>query len=1305
MKYLLVLMSLLSVNCLLAQSEQVWLRPNLGQWDEPIEYQVQMDQGVMMLDQAGFTYLFYEKPAHDHTAESSEHDHNKVHAQVLKMHFLNNAWEGVKVEEGKSAHYSNYYIGNNPNRWKSGIFDVSKTTYKEFYPGIDLEILGVEQHVKYSFIVQPGTNPESIKAQISGSQNVFLEDGTLHIVTDFGELMESAPKAWTVKDGKRQEVDVRFRLKGNIVQFELGKYDQTQVLVIDPNIVFSSFTGSTMDNWGMSATPDDQGNLYAGGIVFGSSGGSYPTLVGSFDLTYNGGQSYTASLPNGATFSMTGFDASISKFNATGTALMFSTYLGGNDNETIHSLVTDQNSNLYVMGVTGSSNFPTTNGAFDQTHNGGPTVDANELGFVGGADIYITRFNANGSALVGSTFVGGTGTDGVNKSSLFYNYGDPFRGEIIHSNGFIYVASSSQSVNFPTVSASQGFLSGQQDAVVFKMTDNLTTMSWSTYYGGSGEDSGNGLQLSSNGDVYLTGGTTSANLSLLSGHDLSYNSGIADGFLTRFSNATGTVLSGTYIGTNEYDQSFFVQLDNDDAVYIYGQSEGTIAITPGCYGTPNSGQIIAKYSTNLGTQNWVTTVGAGSGHVEISPTAFLVSNCKDIYISGWGGQINQTYAPGATLSSTIGFPVTTDAFQSVTSGSNFWIAVLNQDASALEYATFIGGTSSSANHVDGGTSRFDKNGNIYHAVCAACGGNDFGFSTTPGVWSPSNPSPNCNLAAFKFELSNIEAIVNDPDPLICLPDPVVFQNNSANGNDFFWDFGDGSTSTEVNPSHNYAGPGIYTVTLIVSDTNNCFAPDSIEFLVNIGDFQGGVVDPDILVCPGEAAQLEAFGGANYAWTPAQFLNNPSIANPLANVTQNTIFTCVISDSCGTDTVQVSVTVAQIAGNISEDTTICIGNSVPLFINGVVNATWSPPTFLDNPSSFTPVSTPTNTITYQVNGETVDGCVISQDVTITVFTEPPVPDLPDTLKYCAGGSIPVTVTGAQTFNWSPAGIVSPATGPNVVINANSEQYVYCDFTNACATLRDSAWIDLVVAQVDGFGDTTICPGEVVFMSATGAQSYVWNPQNVTPATSNFSEVSSTVSITTTFIVTGTDAYGCSDTASVLIQTYPLPFVQTNADVFAILGEVVQLDAIASGPGTFVWSPAEYLSCVVCQDPLAQPDQNFLYTVTFTDTNGCTASDVVRVKYDPLIYVPNAFTPDGNSINAEFFALGVNIDDFKMEVYNRWGELIYTGDAQSKSWDGTYKNLPCPDGVYVWKIYYSDLFTEDSYTIVGHVSLLR
>jgi gliding motility-associated-like protein len=170
-------------------------------------------------------------------------------------------------------------------------------------------------------------------------------------------------------------------------------------------------------------------------------------------------------------------------------------------------------------------------------------------------------------------------------------------------------------------------------------------------------------------------------------------------------------------------------------------------------------------------------------------------------------------------------------------------------------------------------------------------------------------------------------------------------------------------------------------------------------------------------------------------------------------------------------------------------------------------------------------------------------------------------------------------------------------------------------------------------------------------------------------------------------------------------FPQPVIQANADVYAFMGDEVQLSATSSTPGPFVWSPAEFLSCVVCTNPVANPDQNFTYTVTYTDENGCSASDVVGIYYDPVIYVPNAFTPDGNSTNADFFAVAANIRDFKMEIFNRWGELIYTGDLQSKSWDGSYKNLPCPDGVYVWKITYKGLWTEEIHHLVGHVSLLR
>jgi gliding motility-associated-like protein len=496
----------------------------------------------------------------------------------------------------------------------------------------------------------------------------------------------------------------------------------------------------------------------------------------------------------------------------------------------------------------------------------------------------------------------------------------------------------------------------------------------------------------------------------------------------------------------------------------------------------------------------------------------------------------------------------------------------------------------------------------------------------------------------------------------------------------------------------------YTVTLMVTDTNQCYSPDSIEFIVNIGDFQGGVIDPDILVCPGQTAQLEAYGGAVYQWSPAAFLSNATIANPIATVTQSTLFTCIISDSCGIDTVQVQVTVS--GGNViaSADTSICLGNSVPLFVQGVLNATWSPPSFLDNPNSLTPISTPLNTITYQITGQTIDGCSLNESVTIQVFFNPPIPVIPDTLKYCAGGSGTVTVSGATSYAWSPPTAITPLTGPTVTISAVTEGYYYCDFTNVCGTVRDSIFISLVDPSIFAGDDTIVCPGEVAYMHAWGGVSYVWYPA-VTALTANGSEVSVIAPNASTYKVIGSDQFGCIDSAYVVIDLFPKPFIQTNPDVYAIFGEPVPLSANSTTTGSYVWSPAEYLSCVVCDNPIAQPDRNFVYTVSYTDENGCSASDQVHIYYEPLIYVPNTFTPNGDNINEDFFALGVNIDDFTIDIFNRWGELIYTGDKLSKFWDGTYKGQNCQDGVYTWKIRYTEFQTDIVYELVGHVSLLR
>ena len=1284
-----------------AISQNIWLHPNKGQWDNEIKYAVDLNNGYMYVDSKGFTYFLNDAMQHDH-----EDHHEKGHAKdvkvhVIKSHFLNSSWDGDVQEADSSTFYRNYYLGNDPGKWRSGVHSFGRTAMMDFYPGIDMVLDGGGSKFKYSFIVEPWKDASVIAYTIEGADKLYLNEGSLHIVNRFGEIIEEAPVAWTEKDGRKTKVKVEFVLNGDQVSFNFPNgYDSSETLVIDPYLVFSTFTGSTMDNWGMTATPDSGGNLYAGGIVFGISG-TYPTTPGSFDMTYNGGSSYQY-IFGSSTYNMSGFDVSISKFNANGTLMVYSTYLGGSDNEAPHSLVTDENGNLYVLGVTGSTNFPTVAGSYDTSHNGGPFVAENELGY-NGADIYVTRFNAAGSALVGSTFVGGSGTDGINIDDLNFNYGDPFRGEIIVNNGFVYVSSTSRSTNFPAVGAAQGTLNGLQDAVIFKMNDALTTMSWSTYFGGGGLESGNSLQLSSTGNVYVAGGTNSSSLPFAIGEDLTFNGGVADGYLLRIQGGSSAFLAGTYMGFGEYDQAYFVQLDLDDNVYVYGQSETAWPLSAGVYGNPNSGQFIRKYNTALTSTLWTTMIGAGSGHPEISPTAFLVSDCYDIYISGWGGTINSAYSNQAQNSSSSGFPVTFDAYQSSTNGSNFYIAVLDQDASNLKYATYMGGTSSSYNHVDGGTSRFDKSGRIYHAVCGACGGNDYGFTSTTGVWSPTNQSTNCNLAAFKFELSTIEAIVSEPQTLICLPDPVIFSNNSANGNSFFWDFGDGTTSTDVNPSHLYAGAGDYTVTLVVSDSNGCFTPDSVEFIVHIGDFQGGAIQPGSPICPGTPYQLEAYGGAQYVWTPANFLDDPLSATPIATVYQTTDFMVIISDSCGVDTITVTLPVYQNNPTVSNDTSICIGNSAFLQATGGGTYTWTPATYLSDPTISNPVSTPDVTTEYFVEIVSVNGCVSNDSVTVSVFYDPPIPIMPDTVIMCKGTSALINVSGGDSYLWSPNYYINTTVGSTVIVNPPDDYLYICNFYNACGYAVDSVYLDVLDAQITAGNDTSICPGGAAALWADGGVTYVWYP-SYSLNTPYSSDVVASPSIETAYTVIGTDVNGCTDSASVLVSIYPQPWIQTSPDVYAFYGDVIQLSASSSTPGPYVWSPAEYVSCVTCPTPTVSPNQNMTFTVEYTDANGCSASDTVTIYYDPIVYVPNTFTPDDNEFNQGFRVVASNIRSFELLIFNRWGELIYTMNDLSNYWDGSYNGFMCQDGTYVWKMTYYD-FKDKEYTLTGHVNLIR
>jgi gliding motility-associated-like protein len=1280
-----------------AHAQDVWLHPNAGQWDDRIEYKVELDLGEMLIEKDKFTYhltdlKIHGHHEHDHKHEASDEPPAKWH--TIQASFINSDWQGQVMEKDTSSFYRNYLIGNDPSKWKSRLYSYRSVSMQDFYPGIDMELDGSNDVLKYSLIASPGSNVDAIAMVYTGHDRLSIaKDGSLHIANRFGEIIEGTPEAWLVESGAN--VQVHFEISGDTVHFVFPNgYDASETLIIDPSLTFSSYTGASADNWGMTATPDSQGGLFAGGIVFGLG---YPVSVGAYQTGNNSG-----GVPNDRYV-----DVGITKFTSDGSALIYSTYLGGIGSETSNSIIANANDELFIFGVTSSSNFPMAGVPFDATYNGGPNIptgNTNLINFNDGQDLYIARLSADGTTLQASTYIGGSGTDGLNISALEINLGDEFRGEIIlDAQENVLVSSTTRSNDFPTQFGAQNALAGPQDAVLFKMPPTLSSLTWSTYFGGTGEETGNSVQLASNGDVYLAGGTTSSNMPFTQGHDLTFG-GVADGYVARFNGGNGGALSGTYIGLNEYDQVYFVQLDVDDRVYVLGQTDSDLGITPGLYGNPNSGQFIQKFSSNLANLEWRTMIGASSGHVEISPTAFLVSDCYDIYFSGWGGTLNINNG-SAPFSTTNGFPITANAFQSTTNGNNFYIGVLGQNASNLKYGTFFGGTVNlSDEHVDGGTSRFDKSGRIYHAVCGGCGGNSNGFSTTPGSFSPNNGSSNCNLAAFKFELNQIDAIVSIPNTVICIPNPAIFDNNSANGNTFFWDFGDGNTSNDVNPSHLYGSPGTYDVTLIVSDSNQCFTPDTTELTINIGDFGGGITPLSGPICPGDSVQLEAYGGANYLWSPAQYMDDPTIATPTISITQDQSFMVIISDSCGIDTAYIDVEVFAPTGAISNDTLICIGNSVQLQASGGVAYSWSPSTFLNDPNIANPISTPSSDIVYTVSIETSEGCILEEDVLIQVEQTPPNPVIPDEIFICAGASTTITVSGATQYTWFPNQNISSTNSNVVTVSPTQSMYYYCLFSNACDNVLDSVYIDITQPNIIAGWDTIICPGETVTLWAQGGIDYEWSPAAYlnNPFTSS---VQATPEIPTEFIVTGYDTFGCTDTASVFVDLYPMPFIQTNPTVYAFVGEPVDLWAISSTNGTYSWYPTEYLSCVNCTNPTATPDQNFTYFVEYTDENGCFAMDSVDIIYDPIIYVPNTFTPGGDDdINPVFKAYGGNVKTFEMYIFNRWGELIYTIQEFSDSWDGTYNGEECQDGTYVWKAVFTDI-NDEEHTLEGHVNLLR
>lgn len=787
---------------------------NKGQFENNVLFKVQTNNSYIFFERNAVTFKIFNEEQyrknHSHPHKTSD-ENGTISGHTIRYKFNNSGKNSLIIGEGKFIEKYNYFLGNDKRKWATDVNVFSQIIYKNIYDGIDLKFFSKHGKLKYEWIVNPKTDASKIEMEIEGCDSLKIIEKSLVIHTSIGNIYDKNLECWCTDFDAKNSLKCSYKLNNNILTYTIDKnVDDAHTLVIDPILIFSTYSGSKGDNFGFTATYDEKGNLYAGGIT-DNKHGEYPVSTGAFQTICKGGK---AREPVNLSC-----DITISKYDSSGKNLLYATYIGGKDDDYPHSMVVNSDTELVVFGTTYSKDFPMNGNGFDTTHS-----NKNDTFF--NTDIIVFKLSKNGNILQSSTYFGGFNNDGLTDKALKFNYADDFRGEVLtDKSDNVFIVSSTNSNDIPLMNAQKTKLEGPADGVCIKFSKDLKNLLWSTYFGGNGSDGIYSLEFDKNENIYIAGGTFSTNLvAHQTALDKTANGDI-DGFLAMYNKSTFSLDKLTYYGTYKYDQIYFLEIDKYGNVYAAGQTEGEIIPSKGVYcNKTKTGQFILIADENLSLIKKQTVFGAREFTPEISPSAFLVDSCGSIYLSGWGSAI-------VRLGTTKGLPITSNALQTTTDNQDFYLAVFGKNLSSLLYATYFGGNQS-GDHVDGGTSRFDKRGVIYQSVCSSCpsqGGatlND--FPTTPNAAFPKNISWRCSNAAFKidFQINNLVKAEFLPDTIACGPAEIQFVNRSTGNGRYIWDFGDSKISSDINPLHTFEKPGIYTIQLIAIDSNTCNNTDT-----------------------------------------------------------------------------------------------------------------------------------------------------------------------------------------------------------------------------------------------------------------------------------------------------------------------------------------------------------------------------------------------------------------------------------------------------------------------------------------------
>lgn len=598
---------------------------------------------------------------------------------VLKMRVVGAKSNTQLQAETPLTSKSNYFVGDNPQQWTVNVPHFAQVRYAEIYQGVDLVYYGNQRELEYDFVVKPGANPAQIRLAFEGTQQIALEpNGELVLSTAIGEVRQHTPVLYQTINGVRQPVQGRYvALSHNEVGFEVAAYDSQRELVIDPVLVYSTYLGGSDNDYGNAIEADAAGNTYVAGITYSVD---FPTKVpwqfslrgignaflAKFDTngkllysTFLGGNSedigfalaadangnaYLAGATDSSNFPVTSgawqttrrgrLEGYVSKLSPNGDNLLFSTYLGGQLDDTVNSLTLDVSNNVYITGQTLSNNFPVRN--------------AWQTGIKGISDAFLTKLSADGSGAIYSTYLGGAGREvGF--------------GVIADGSGNALVTGLSYSADFPVRNAFQAVSGGSVDAFVTKFNASGNALLYSTYVGGSLDDGGYGIGVDSAGNAYVSGFTTSTNFPTKSAVQAA-NRGGDDAFILKL-DPNGVLGYSTYLGGSSEDRSFDLAVDSTGNAYVAGRTDSV------------NFPVLDAIQSKIGT-------GTGAAVVEQSRELRALSRVEAFGRDGLGLYASE-YDPNTSVQ---------NSTQQATAIVDGFVAKYGPDGKML-YSTFLGGGS------------------------------------------------------------------------------------------------------------------------------------------------------------------------------------------------------------------------------------------------------------------------------------------------------------------------------------------------------------------------------------------------------------------------------------------------------------------------------------------------------------------------------------------------------------------------------------------------------------------------------------